>query len=85
LSNWLAQLQHRRLVNCREFVGSSLVMFGVEDSFVELLRSLPIPCWLLCSIILLSAGLGPVPATAVHEFTAHRMQHFDMYGVRYGN
>ncbi len=59
-------------------------MIGAEESFLELLRSLPIPCWLLGSIIILSAGLGPVPATAVHEFTAHRMQHFDMYGVRYG-
>ena len=58
-------------------------MFGLDEA-VELLGSLPVPTWLLASVVLLSVGFGPVPATAVHEFTAHRMQHFDLCGVHYG-
>lgn len=59
-------------------------MFGVEET-VDLLRGVPIPCWLVSSIVILSVCIGPVPVTAVHEFTAHRMQHFDLHGVRYGS
>ena len=60
------------------------MLLGAEEQAMEILKSVPIPCWILASIVLLSAGLGPVPVAAVHEFTAHRMQHFDLYGVQYG-
>lgn len=56
-------------------------MLDVEGTF-ELLRGVPIPCWLLASVVLLSTHVGPVGA--VHEFTAHRMQHFDLHGNQYG-
>lgn len=58
-------------------------MLGVEEA-LEILRGVPAPCWLIASILFLSFGLGPGPVSAVHEFTAHRMQHFDLHGVRYG-
>ena len=56
-------------------------MLDLEGTF-ELLRGVPIPCWLLASVVLLSTHVGPVGA--VHEFTAHRMQHFDLHGTQYG-
>ena len=59
-------------------------MLGVEE-ILEILRSVPVPCCLFMSIVFLSVGIAPVPVTAVHEFTVHRMQHFDLHGVRYGN
>ncbi len=58
-------------------------MFGIEET-LEILPSVPIPYWLLASVVFLSFGLSPVPVAAVHEFTAHRMQHFDLHGVHYG-
>lgn len=60
-------------------------MLGVEET-LEILRGVPVPwpCWLFASVVFLSFGLGPVPVAAVHEFTAHRMQHFDLHGVHYG-
>lgn len=58
-------------------------MFGVEEA-LEILRSVPIPFWLVASVVFLSVGIGPDHVAAVHEFTAHRMQHFDLHGVRYG-
>ena len=58
-------------------------MLGVEET-LEILRGVPASCWLLLPLVLLNFGLGPVPASALHEFTAHRMQHFDLHGVRYG-
>ena len=56
-------------------------MLDLEGTF-ELLRGVPIPCCLLASVVLLSTHVGPVGA--VHEFTAHRMQHFDLHGTQYG-
>ena len=56
-------------------------MLDLEGTF-ELLRGVPIPCWLLASVVLLSTHVGPVGAA--HEFTAHRMQHFDLHGIQYG-
>lgn len=47
-----------------------------------LLRGMCVPCWFFTSLVLLSAHLAPV--MAVHDFTAHRMQHFDLHGVHYG-
>ncbi len=58
-------------------------MFNTEEA-LEILRGVPIPCWLFASIVFLSVGIGPAPVTAVHEFSAHRMQHFDLHGIRYG-
>lgn len=57
-------------------------MLDFMDGTLELLRGVPILCWLLASVVLLSTHVGPVGA--VHEFTAHRMQHFDLHGSRYG-
>lgn len=58
-------------------------MIDFEGTF-ELLRGVPVPLWLVASVVLLSAHVGPVPVGAVHEFTAHRMQHFDLHGTHYG-
>lgn len=58
-------------------------MVGIEEA-LEILRGVPVPCWLFLPAVFLSFGLGPVPVAALHEFTAHRMQHFDLHGVRYG-
>ncbi len=58
-------------------------MLGVEEA-VEILRGIPSSCWLLVPVVFLSFSLGPDPAAALHEFTAHRMQQFDLQGVRYG-
>lgn len=55
----------------------------VEET-LEILRGVPISCWLFLPLAFLNLGLGPAPAAALHEFTAHRMQHFDLHGVRYG-
>lgn len=58
-------------------------MFGGEET-LEILKSVPVPFWLFTSFALFSFCLSPEPVAAVHEFTAHRMQHFDLHGVHYG-
>ena len=58
------------------------MLLDFEGTF-ELLRGVPIPFWLVASVVLLSTHVSP-PVGAVHEFTAHRMQHFDLHGVSYG-
>lgn len=62
---------------------SRTAMMGIEEA-MEIIRGVPIPYWLFLPAVFLSFGLGPVPVAALHEFTAHRMQHFDLHGVRYG-
>ncbi len=57
-------------------------MFVDVEGAWELLRGVPVPCCMFLSVILLSAGVGPVGA--VHEFTGYRMQHFDLHGIHYG-
>ena len=52
------------------------------EATLDILKSVPVTLWMLSSVILLSTQLGPV--NAVHEFTAHRMQQFDLYGIQYG-
>lgn len=52
------------------------------EGTMELLRGIPIPCWLVASVVLLSTHVGPVGS--VHEFTAYRMQQFDLHGAHYG-
>ena len=54
---------------------------GFEE-FCELWKSVPIPCWLFASAILLSVHVSP--ASGVHEFSVYRMQHYDLHGVQYG-
>lgn len=57
------------------------MVLNCEDAF-EVLRGVPIFCWVLVSVVLLSADVRP--AGAVHEFKAYRMQHFDLHGIHYG-
>ena len=57
------------------------MVLNCEDAF-EVLRGIPIFCWVLVSVVLLSADVRP--AGAVHEFKAYRMQHFDLHGIHYG-
>ena len=57
------------------------MLFDLEDLW-ELLRGVPVPFWIVFSVIFLGAGVGPVGA--VHDFTAYRMQHFDLHGLHYG-
>lgn len=47
----------------------------------DLVKGVPVTLWMLFSVILLSAVS---PTGAVHEFSAHRMQQFDLYGTQYG-
>ena len=56
------------------------MMIDVEGAW-DLLKGVPVTLWMLSSVMLLSALS---PACAVHEFTAHRMQQFDLYGNQYG-
>ena len=58
------------------------MLLELEGSLEILIRGMSIPCWFFASVILLSTHFGPV--VAVHDFTAHRMQHFDLHGVHYG-
>ena len=57
------------------------MVLNCEDAF-EVLRGVPIFCWVLVSVVLLSADVRPTGA--VHEFKAYRMQHFDLHGMHYG-
>jgi len=54
----------------------------VDGMIMHLLKGIPATVWILSSILLMSAQLGPVQS--VHEFTAYRMQQFDLYGSQYG-
>ncbi len=55
-------------------------MMDIEGAW-DLLKGVPVTLWMLSSVIILGALS---PASAVHEFTAHRMQQFDLYGTQYG-
>ncbi|XP_064391028.1 BOS complex subunit ncln-like isoform X2 [Halichondria panicea] len=57
------------------------MVVDVEGAW-DLLKGVPVTLWMLSSVMLLSALS---PACAVHEFTAHRMQQFDLYGNQYGS
>ena len=57
------------------------MVLNCEDA-IEVLRGVPIFCWVLVSVVVLSADVRPTGA--VHEFKAYRMQHFDLHGVHYG-
>ena len=52
-----------------------------EDSF-ELLRSVPIPCWVFLTLFCVGTQLGEV--CGVHDFKVYRMQHFDLHGLHLG-
>ena len=57
-------------------------MFIDLEGALDLIKGVPVTLWMLSSVILLSAQISPV--CAVHEFTAHRMQQFDLHGTQYG-
>ena len=59
-------------------------MWHVSEDVVGLLHTVPASLWLIVSVILLSASVGPARVSAVHDFAAHRLQHFDLHGVGYG-
>ncbi len=72
---------HHKIFGCSfEHNSSSIMMIDVEGAW-DLLKGVPVTLWMLSSVMLLSALS---PACAVHEFTAHRMQQFDLYGNQYG-
>jgi hypothetical protein len=59
-------------------------MWHVSEDVVNLLQEAPATLWLIVSVILLSASVGPAKVGAVHDFTAYRLQHLDLHGVSYG-
>lgn len=54
------------------------------EDVVSLLNTVPATLWLIVTVILLSAGVGPEQVGAVHDFAAYRLQHVDLHGVQYG-
>jgi hypothetical protein len=56
---------------------------SLED-VVGLLHTVPATLWLIVTVILLSAGVGPEKVGAVHDFAAYRLQHVDLHGIHYG-
>lgn len=60
-------------------------MWHVSEDVVNLLHEAPATLWLIVSVILLSASVGPSKVGAVHDFAAYRLQHLDLHGASYGN
>lgn len=59
------------------------VSASVED-IVDIIHTVPATLWLIVTVILLSAGVGPLEVGAVHDFAAYRLQHVDLHGIHYG-
>ena len=57
-------------------------MWPFSDENMEVLRTVPVSCWLFVTIICLSTHLGGV--YGVHDFNVYRMQHFDLHGSQFG-
>lgn len=57
-------------------------MFVDADGALDLFRGLPVTLCVVSTVILLGVQIGP--ASAVHQFTAYRMQQFDLQGTQYG-
>lgn len=59
-------------------------MWPSTEDVVSLLNAVPATLWLIVTVILLSAGVGPEQVGAVHDFAAYRLQHLDLHGTHYG-